>query len=118
MPRRLLKITIRSWRSRLSKSADFGGAFSPPLASKLFSAAKNFLCSRKHSLLFALCKYIPTVCGRNNELAAVKTGKAASIYVGIVTAAKILTDFAIRFFGDNASCCHFDAISDKGPKQA
>lgn len=52
------------------------------------------------------------------EPAAVKTGKAASIYVGIVTAAKIPTDYAIRFIGDNASCCHFDAISNKGPKPA
>lgn len=52
------------------------------------------------------------------EPAAVKTGKAASIYVGIVTAAKIPTDSAIRFIGDNASYCHFDAISDKRSKQA
>ncbi len=58
LPRRLLKIAIRSWRSRLSKSADFGGAFIS--AGKLFSDAKNFLCSRKHSLLFALCKYVPS----------------------------------------------------------
>ena len=61
LPRRLLKIAIRSWRSRLSKSADFGGAFIP-LAGKLFPDAKNFLCSRKHSLLFALCKYVSSAC--------------------------------------------------------
>ena len=32
-PRRLLKIAIRSWQSRLSKSTDFGGAFIPLRAS-------------------------------------------------------------------------------------
>lgn len=52
------------------------------------------------------------------EPAAVKTGKAASIYVGIVTAAKIPTSSVIRFIGDNASCRHFDATSDKEPKPA
>ncbi len=47
------------------------------------------------------------------EPAAVKTGKAASIYVGIVTTTKILTDSAIRSIGNNAFCCHFEATSDK-----
>ena len=50
--------------------------------------------------------------------AAVKTGKAASIYVGIVTAAKIPTDSAIRFIGNDASFRHFDVTSDKRPKPA
>ena len=48
-----------------------------PLAGKLFSDAKNFLCSRKHSLLFAFCKYVCPPVGRTIKPAAVKTGKAA-----------------------------------------
>lgn len=56
-----------------------------PLAGKLFSDAKNFSCSRKHSLLFAFCKQDRPPVGRTVEPAAVKTGKAASIHVGIVT---------------------------------
>lgn len=60
-PRRLLKIAIRSWRSRLSQSADFGGAFIP-LAGKLFSVTEIVSGNGKHSLLFALCKYILSAC--------------------------------------------------------
>lgn len=56
-PRRLLKIAIRSWRSRLSKSADFGGTFIP-LAGKLFSVTEIVSGNGKHSLLFAFCKYV------------------------------------------------------------
>ena len=56
--------------------------------------------------------------GRTIEPAAVKTGKAASIYVGIVTAAKIPTDSAIQFIGDNAFYRYFEATSDNGSKQA
>lgn len=62
-------------------------------------------------MLFALCKSFRPLVGRTIEPAAVKTGKAASIYVGIVTAAKIPTDSAIRFIGNNTSSRHFDAIS-------
>lgn len=75
-------------------------------------------------LLFNLGCYLPfantfrPLVGRTIEPAAVKTDKAASIYVGIVTAAKIPTDSAIRFIGNNTSSRHFDAISGKGSKQA
>ena len=88
----------------------------PPLAGKLFSVTEIVSGNGKHSLLFANT-FRPLV-GRTIEPAAVKTGKAASIYVGIVTAAKIPTDSAIRFIGDNASSRHFEATSGKGPKPA
>ena len=74
-------------------------------------------------LLFNLGCYLPFAntfrppIGRTIEPAAVKTGKAASIYVGIVTATKIPTDSAIRFFGDNAFCCRFKATNNNGSKQ-
>jgi len=55
-----MKIAIRSWRSRLSKSADIGGAFTPSLAGKLFSVTEIVSGNGKHSLLFALCKYVPS----------------------------------------------------------
>lgn len=64
------------------------------------------LAYRKHS--------VRRLVGRTIEPAAVKTGKAASIYVGIVTTAKVPTGSAIRFIEDNAACCHFDTTSDKG----
>lgn len=64
------------------------------------------LAYRKHS--------VRRLAGRTIEPAAVKTGKAATIYVGIVTTAKVPTGSAIRFIEDNAACCHFDTTSDKG----
>jgi hypothetical protein len=79
---------------------------------KTFCAAENTACYLPFANTFC-----PLV-GRTIEPAAVKTDKAASIYVGIVTAAKIPTSSVIRFIGDNASCRHFDATSDKEPKPA
>ena len=133
-----------SGRILQSKSADFGGAFIP-LAGKLFSVTEIVSGNGKHSLLFALCKYVgfsavvfsrhgrvvrarlcsfglsktfrPLV-GRIIEPAAVKTGKAASIHVGIVTAAKIPTDSIHCIIVDCATWSHFDATSDTWSKQA
>ena len=56
--------------------------------------------------------------GRTIEPTAVKTGKAASIYVGIVTATKIPTYSTICTTVDCATWGHFDATNDKGSKQA
>lgn len=116
-PCRLLKIAIRSWRSRLSKSADFGGAFIPLRAScfpmqKTFCAAENTACYLPFANMFR-----PLV-GRTIEPAAVKTGKAAPIYVGIVTATKIPTDSIRCIIVDCATQSHFNATSSHSKEQA
>jgi hypothetical protein len=79
-----------------------------PSFSRHGRAVRARLCS------FGLSKTFRPLAGRTIEPAAVKTGKAATIYVGIVTTAKIPTGSAIRFIEDNAACCHFDTTSDKG----
>ena len=111
-----MKIAIRSWRSCLSKSTDFGGAFIP-LRASCFPLQKTFCAAENTACYLPFANTFRPLVGRTIEPATVKTGKAASIYVGIVTAAKIPTDSTIRFFGDNASFRHFDATSDEGLKQ-
>ena len=99
------------------KNDDFGGVFHP-LAGKLFSAAKRESCSRKHSLLFALCKYLLPARGQNIERAAVKRGKDGFISVGIVHEAKIPTYSITCAISDYATCVHFDATRGHSGKRA
>ena len=89
-----------------------------PLAGKLFSAAKRESCSRKHSLLFALCKYLLPARGQNIERAAVKRGKDGFISVGIVHEAKIPTYSIACTTSDYATCVHFDATRGHSGKRA
>ena len=114
-PHRFLKIPIPSRPAALLKSTDSGGAFS---AGKLFSAAKRESCSRKHSLLFALCKYLLPARGQNIERAAVKRGKDGFISVGIVHEAKIPTCSISCTTSDYATCVHFDATRGHSGKRA
>lgn len=113
-----MKIAIRSWRSRLSKSADIGGAFTPSLAGKLFSVTEIVSGNGKHSLLFALCKYLLPARGQNIERAAVKRGKDGFISVGIVHEAKIPTYSIACTTSDYATCVHFDATRGHSGKRA
>ena len=85
---------------------------------KLFSAAKRESCSRKHSLLFALCKYLLPARGQNIERAAVKRGKDGFISVGIVHEAKIPTYSITCAISDYATCVHFDATRGHSGKRA
>lgn len=116
LPRRLLKIAIRSWRSRLSKSADFGGAFTP-LRASCFPLQKTFCAAENTACYLPFANTLGPLAGRAIEQAAVKTGKAASIYVGIVPAAKIPTDSIYCIISDCAASGHFDATSNNGLKQ-
>ncbi|WP_304948018.1 hypothetical protein, partial [uncultured Alistipes sp.] len=56
--------------------------------------------------------------GRTIEPAAVKTGKAASIHVGIVTATKIPADSIHCIIVYCATWSHFDATSGHSKEQA
>lgn len=110
---RYIHFSIPQRPSRLSKSADFGGACTPLRAScfpmqKTFCAAENTACclpfantlafqpslSRHGRAVqarlcsFGLSKTFRPPVGRAIEQVAVKTGKAASIYVGIVSRSK------------------------------
>ena len=92
------------------------GSFSP-LRQAVF-CCKTESCSRKHSLLFALCKYLLPARGQNIERAAVKRGKDGFISVGIVHEAKIPTYSITCAISDYATCVHFDATRGHSGKRA
>ena len=76
------------------------------------------MSNAKHSLLFALCKYLLPARGQNIERAAVKRGKDGFISVGIVHEAKIPTYSITCAISDYATCVHFDATRGHSGKRA
>ena len=82
--------SILSWCSRLSKSTDFGGV-SLPLRASCFLVQKTFCAAENTACCLPFANMLRPLIGRIIEPAAVKTGKATSIHVGIIHGTKIPT---------------------------